>query len=80
MLNPTKENYFEIPEFVKPTTSQLFVAHPALFDFVISPALRDLMVQHDNPNVEWFTEAAFTIKCHWEGGGQAALLQGCCHT
>jgi hypothetical protein len=75
LLNPTKENYFEIPEFVKPTAPLLFVAHPALFDLVMPPALRDLMVQHDNPSVEWFTEAAITITCHWEGGGQAALLR-----
>lgn len=74
LLDPTKENYFEIPEFVKPAASQLFVPHPALFDFVIPPALCDIMVQHDNPNVEWFTEAAITINCHWEGGGQAALF------
>lgn len=52
LLKPTKGNYFEIPEFVKPKAPLLFVAHPALFDFVIPPALRDLMVQHDNPNVE----------------------------
>ena len=79
LLNPTKDNYFEIPEFVKPTAPLLFVAHPALFDFVIPPALRDLMVQHDSPNVEWFTEAAITITCHWRGGGggggQAALCR-----
>jgi hypothetical protein len=75
LLNPTKENYFEIPEFIKPTAPLLFVAHPALFDFVIPPALRDLMIQHDNPNVEWFTEAAITITCHWDGGSSAALCR-----
>jgi hypothetical protein len=61
LLDPTKGNYFEIPESVKLTASQLFVAHPALFDFVIPPAPRDLMVQHDNPNVEWFTESRHSI-------------------
>jgi hypothetical protein len=33
------------------------------------------MIQHDNPNVEWFTEAAITITCHWDGGSQAALYR-----
>jgi hypothetical protein len=75
LLNPTRDNYSEIPEYIKPTAPLLFVAHPALFDLIVPPALRDLMVQQDNPNVEWFTEAAITVTCHWQGGSEATLYR-----
>ena len=75
LLNPTLENYSELPEFVRPTAPLLFVAHPALFDLIVPPRLRDLMVQQDNPSVQWFTEAAITIKCHCAHGNQAALCR-----
>jgi hypothetical protein len=45
MLLPTKEAYRKIPAIARPTPSQLLVAHPRVFDFLVSPKLRDLMCQ-----------------------------------
>lgn len=75
LLNPTKETYAEIPELLKPTTSQLFIAHPPLFDFLLTPALRDLLCQEDTRNIQWLTEAAITVECEWEGGRQAIFCR-----
>lgn len=75
MLCPNKETYAAIPEFAKPTTSQLFVSHPPVFDFILPPGLRDLMCRDDTPNIQWFTEAAITIECHWSGSGSAAVCR-----
>lgn len=75
LLCPTKETYSGIPEFARPTTSQLFVSHPPVFDFVLPPGLRDLVCQNETPNIQWFTEAAITIECHWDGNNLSALCR-----
>lgn len=75
LLNPTMETYADMPEFVRPTASQFFVAHPPVFDFVIAPWLRDLLITNDDPDISWFTEAAITIRCNWQGSSQAALCR-----
>lgn len=66
MLKPTMSTYREIPEFAKPTPSQLFVSHPSVFDFVFFPKLRAMVCLADTPNVRWMTEAAITIHCDWD--------------
>ncbi|KAM0721622.1 hypothetical protein Q7P37_002547 [Cladosporium fusiforme] len=63
ILKPTTETYRAIPEFAKPTSSQLFISHPSVFDFILLPKLRDMVCQADTPNVQWMTEAAITIHC-----------------
>jgi hypothetical protein len=73
LIHPTRETYADMPEFVRPIAAQFFVAHPHVFDFVITGGLRDLLIQHDDPDITWFTEAAVTIKCAWQGSSQAAL-------
>jgi hypothetical protein len=75
MLLPTKEAYRGIPALAKPTPSQLFVAHPRVFDFLVSPKLRDLMCQDQTTDVRWVTEGATTIHCDWDGALAATLCK-----
>lgn len=75
LLYPTKETYAAIPEFAQPMTSQLFVSHPSVFDFVLPPGLREMLCQHESPNIQWFTEAAITIECHWDRSAFSALCR-----
>lgn len=75
LIHPTVETYAAMPEFVRPIASQFFVAHPHVFDFVITGGLRDLLIRHDDPDITWFTEAAVTIRCTWHGSSEAALCR-----
>lgn len=75
MLKPTKNTYRDIPAFARPTSSQQFVSHPCVYDFILPQRLRDLVCFSDTPDIRWFTEAGKTITCHWHGDVTAALCK-----
>jgi hypothetical protein len=63
MLFPSAESYLSMPDMIRPTPYQLFVAHPRTFDFLILPGLRDFMCRTETPDVRWLTAGARTIEC-----------------
>jgi hypothetical protein len=75
MLNPTRDTYRAIPDNAKPTPYQLFVPHARTFDFLVQPALRDLMCRNESPDVRWLTDGAATIHCEWSRDTNDALCR-----
>lgn len=65
MLSPTRDTYRAIPQNAKPGPYQLFVPHARTFDFLVQPALRDLMCRNEAPDVRWLTDGMATIRCQW---------------
>lgn len=65
MLAPSPQTYAEIPEFMRPTTWQLFAIHPMVVDFVHSPVLRESMCQDTLIDMPWVAQACATIACEW---------------
>ncbi|KAH8660231.1 hypothetical protein BX600DRAFT_467431 [Xylariales sp. PMI_506] len=45
-IRPTEENYDAIPEFLRPTTSQLLIQHPAWIDTVGWPGVRERLIRY----------------------------------
>lgn len=67
------ETYRDIPALGRPTPYQLFNPHPRVFDFLVVPALRDLMCGKQNPDVRWLSEGIATIVCEWNAPVEDAL-------
>lgn len=65
MLAPSPQTYREIPEFLRPTSWQLFVIHPMVVDFVHSPRLREFMCEKQLVDMPWVAQACTTIACEW---------------
>ncbi|KIL94223.1 hypothetical protein FAVG1_02785 [Fusarium avenaceum] len=45
MIYPSPDTYAAMPEWIRPTSNQLFTPHISMADFVLWPAFRDLVVQ-----------------------------------
>lgn len=56
-LMPSKDTYDELPEILRPTPSQLFVRHPFVIDFVLSPDMREHLCTAGIFELSWISPA-----------------------
>ncbi|KAG9767502.1 hypothetical protein ABEF95_011042 [Exophiala dermatitidis] len=66
-INPTQENYERLPEWLRPTPSQLYTPHPAWIDHIPWPMLRDKLIANhqDYPFENWFVPFTSGLSVNW---------------
>ena len=72
---PTQENYARLPDWVKPSPSQLLTAHPVWIDHLPWPRLRDKMIQgfQQYQFENWFIPFTTTLSLNWPHDPRATL-------
>ena len=67
VMDPTRERYQRIPEFMRPTQLQLDREHHAMYDYILWPHVRDNMIRNleDNDMDEVFALWSVSLKCKW---------------
>jgi hypothetical protein len=67
MVDPSPESYAAMPEWIRPTSNQLFTPHISMADFVLWPGFRELVVQLPQlqERMEWLADMSLFIKCDW---------------
>ncbi|KAG8672979.1 hypothetical protein FPOAC2_06401 [Fusarium poae] len=77
MIDPTPESYAAMPEWIRPTSHQLFTPHISMADFVLWPGFRDLVVQLPQlqQRMEWLADMSLFIKCDWPYTLEQALYR-----
>ncbi|SCV50269.1 uncharacterized protein FFB14_11358 [Fusarium fujikuroi] len=75
MIDPSPEAYAAMPEWIRPTTYQLFTPHISMADFVLWPAFRDLVVQFPQlqERMAWLADMSMCIRCEWPYALEDAL-------
>ncbi|KAF5231494.1 hypothetical protein FANTH_13406 [Fusarium anthophilum] len=75
MIDPSPETYAAMPEWIRPTTNQLFTPHISMADFVLWPAFRDLVVQFPQlqERMAWLADMSMYIRCDWPYALEDAL-------
>ncbi|KAF4959432.1 hypothetical protein FGADI_1653 [Fusarium gaditjirri] len=75
MIDPTPETYAAMPEWIRPTSNQLFTPHISMADFVLWPAFRDLVVQFPQlqERMAWLADMSMYIRCEWPYALEHAL-------
>ncbi|KAF4493718.1 aflatoxin efflux pump AFLT [Fusarium agapanthi] len=75
MIDPSPETYAAMPEWIRPTTNQLFTPHISMADFVLWPAFRDLVVQCPQlqERMAWLADMSMYIRCEWPYALEDAL-------
>jgi len=68
---PTPETYSAVPEWIKPSPSQMSIPHDISVDFIACPQIRDAIVQRQDlqGNVDWLSEFNNTASCNWPESG-----------
>ncbi|EXJ92539.1 hypothetical protein A1O3_01091 [Capronia epimyces CBS 606.96] len=66
-INPTQENYERLPDWIRPTPTQLFTPHPVWIDHLPWPRMRDLLCAsyHDYPFENWFIPFTSGLSVNW---------------
>ncbi|MCJ1384171.1 hypothetical protein MMC17_007287 [Xylographa soralifera] len=66
-ISPNQVNYDRLPDWVKPSTSQLHDPHPPWIDHLPWPRLRDKLILHypQYPFVNFFIPFTTTLSLHW---------------
>lgn len=67
LVDPTRENYELLPDWITPRPSQLFTPHPHWLDYLPFPRLRDACVQQQPPVVfdNFFVPYTATLSLNW---------------
>ena len=76
-VRPTPEHFERIPEWLRPTPSQLFEAHAAWMDYVPWPKIRDKLVvakPGSYPFENWFIPFTTGISVNWPYHDSDCLL------
>lgn len=65
MIEPSPETYFCIPEFLRPSPTQLFMPHLLPIEFFAWPGLRDYLVRVPEKfeQREWIYDMSLNIAC-----------------
>lgn len=65
MICPSPETYFAIPEFLRPSPTQLFVPHVLSMEFIAWPGLRDFLCHSPQKSAqsEWMYDMSLNIAC-----------------
>lgn len=76
-IEPSLENYHRLPHWLTPRPSQLFTSHPAWFDHLPWPRLRDSMIDHHRPFEQFdqfFIPFTTTVSLNWPYEPRDCLL------
>ncbi|KAH0386522.1 hypothetical protein KCU92_g2540, partial [Aureobasidium melanogenum] len=75
-IAPTQENFERLPEWIRPTRSQLEVSHPIWFDNVPWPWMRDRMIKNASayPNERYGPLYCQDLSLNWPYDPQQCLL------
>ncbi|KIW15859.1 hypothetical protein PV08_05909 [Exophiala spinifera] len=75
-INPTQENYEQMPEWMRPIPAQLFTPHPAWIDHLPWPRMRErvLMNYQDYPFENWFIPFTSDLNVNWPYDDTDCLL------
>ena len=67
IVEPTRENYELLPDWITPRPSQLFTPHPHWLDYLPFPSLRDTCVQQQPPVVfdNFVVPYTATLSLNW---------------
>jgi hypothetical protein len=67
MIQPSPETYAAMPEWIRPTSNQLFTPHISMADFVLWPGFRELVVQLPQlqERMAWLADMSMFINCEW---------------
>lgn len=68
MIDPRQETFLALPEWFRPTISQLYIPHVDLVDFLLWPALRDMITNRPDTlqkDWRWLDDMSRTIECDW---------------
>jgi hypothetical protein len=67
LVEPTRENYELLPDWITPRPSQLFTPHPHWLDYLPFPRLRDACVQQQPPVMfdNFFVPYTATLSLNW---------------
>jgi hypothetical protein len=65
MIAPSPETYFAIPEFLRPSPTQLFMPHLLPLEFFAWPGLRDYLVRVPEKfdSSDWMLDMSLNIGC-----------------
>lgn len=79
-IHPSPDNYDRLPEFVRPSASQLYNAHPAWIDHLPFPAMRERLIRdYAPPDVfpfeNFFVPFTTTLSLNWPYEDTDTLLQ-----
>ncbi|KAK4969248.1 hypothetical protein LTR66_011726 [Elasticomyces elasticus] len=66
-ISPTAETYAKMPDWSKPTPSQLFIPHPIWVDYLVFPGLRDICFRELAllDSIEWLAAFDASFSCNW---------------
>ncbi|KAK4988570.1 hypothetical protein LTR50_003866 [Elasticomyces elasticus] len=66
-ISPTAETYAKMPDWSKPTPSQLFISHPIWVDYLVFPGLRDICFRDLAllDSIEWLAAFDASFSCNW---------------
>ncbi|RBR13527.1 uncharacterized protein FIESC28_08155 [Fusarium coffeatum] len=66
-IQPSPETYAAMPEWIRPTSNQLFTPHISMADFVLWPGFRELVVQLPQlqERMAWLADMSMFINCEW---------------
>lgn len=75
-LNPTKENYECLPEWYRPTPTQVFTPHAAWVDHIPWPRMRDGLIASQGKITfeDWFIPYTTDLSVNWPYGPLDCLL------
>lgn len=68
MIDPKQETFLALPEWFRPTISQLYIPHVDLVDFLLWPSLRDMITNRPDTlqkDWRWLDDMSRTIECDW---------------
>ncbi|KAK4930620.1 hypothetical protein LTR28_011638 [Elasticomyces elasticus] len=72
---PTAETYAKLPDWSKPTPSQLFIPHPIWVDYLVFPGLRDICLSELAllDSIEWLAAFDASFSCNWPNSVEACM-------
>ncbi|KAF5002746.1 hypothetical protein FGRMN_143 [Fusarium graminum] len=75
MISPSPDTYAAMPEWIRPTSSQIFTPHISMADFVLWPDFRNLVVQLPQlqERMAWLADMSASIRCEWPYDLEQAL-------
>ncbi|KAF1949868.1 hypothetical protein CC80DRAFT_483743 [Byssothecium circinans] len=76
LVDPTRENYERLPDWVQPRPSQLFIPHPFWMDYIPWPRMRDTFIAtRKTPDFNtFFIPYTMTISLNWPHSQHDVLI------
>ena len=76
ILHASPQTYHDMPVLLRPTPPQLFVMHPRMLDFILSPGLRNYLLDTGKYTPALLADAVKHVVCNWSGTLEEATSGG----